>query len=130
MAGRAARILVVEDSDATRSFVCEALEDAGFDIKEASGGFQAIQLLAAESFDLVITDINMPELTGLEVIRYCRARHPDLPVVVISTDRAEEDRRRALNLGASDYVTKPFAPEDLVALCQKHVRVAEGVERS
>ena len=115
------RILVVDDSAAMRRLVCDALELEGFVTVEAASGFAAIKELAAQSFDLVVTDINMPDLTGLEVIRYCRTRPASPPVVVISTDSAAEDRRRALKLGAVDYLTKPFEPDDLVALCRRHM---------
>ena len=115
------KILVVDDSAAMRRLVCDALEMEGFETVEAASGFAAIKELAAQAFDLVITDINMPDLTGLEVIRYCRSRSATPPVLVISTDSAVEDRRRALQLGAVDYVTKPFEPKDLVALCRRHL---------
>ncbi len=119
------RVLVVDDSAAMRRLVCDALEMEGFETVEASSGFAAIKELAAQSFDLVVTDINMPELTGLDVIRYCKSRPASPPVVVISTDQAKEDRRRALRLGALDYVTKPFDPEDLVALCRRCIGAGE-----
>ena len=119
------RVLVVDDSAAMRRLVCDALELEGFVTVEAASGFAAIKELAAQSFDLVVTDINMPDLTGLEVIRYCRTRPASPPVVVISTDSAAEDRRRALKLGAVDYLTKPFEPDDLVALCRRHMSHGE-----
>ena len=126
MGSGAARILVVDDSDATRQYVCGALEDAGFETEAARSGFEALKLLAAGTFDLVVTDINMPDLTGLEVIKFCQTARPGLPVIVISTDRAQEDRRRALELGAVGYLAKPFGPEELVEMCLRHLSGGEA----
>jgi two-component system chemotaxis response regulator CheY len=114
------KILVVEDSFSMRSFVRSALEagaaDLGeVDVVEASGGFEALRLLPRGPYDLVITDINMPDINGLELIQFIRTNehHRSTPILLISTQSSERDRTRALSLGADGYVAKPFTPEDL-----------------
>jgi two-component system chemotaxis response regulator CheY len=116
------RILVVEDSVSMRSFVRSALESdsrssAGLDVVEASSGFEALRLLPRGPYDLVITDINMPDINGLELISFIRRSelHKETPVLIISTQSSERDRARGLSLGANGYLMKPFSPEDLQA---------------
>ena len=114
------RVLVVEDSASMRSFVRTALESdarssAGLEVIEASSGFEALRLLPRGPYDLVITDINMPDINGLELISFIRRSelHKQTPVLIISTQSSERDRARGISLGANGYLTKPFAPEDL-----------------
>jgi two-component system chemotaxis response regulator CheY len=85
------------------------------DVVEASGGFEALRLLPRGPYDLVITDINMPDINGLELIQFIRTNehHRATPILLISTQSSERDRTRALSLGADGYVAKPFTPEDL-----------------
>jgi two-component system, chemotaxis family, chemotaxis protein CheY len=114
------RILVVEDSASMRSFVRNALESdssssAGVDVVEASSGFEALRLLPRGPYDLVITDINMPDINGLELIAFIRKSesHKTTPVLIISTQSSERDRARGLSLGANGYLIKPFSQEAL-----------------
>ncbi len=114
------RILVVEDSVSMRSFVRNALESdsrssAGLEVVEASSGFEALRLLPRGPYDLVITDINMPDINGLELISFIRKSelHKATPVLIISTQSSERDRTRGLALGANGYLLKPFTPEAL-----------------
>ena len=113
-----ARILVVEDSSAMRAFVRAALEEAGVvrEVVEASSGFEALRILPRESFDLAIVDINMPDVNGLELIRFMRGSeaHARTPLLVISSEASERDRERGLTLGANAYLAKPFTAEQLV----------------
>ena len=105
------RILLVEDSSAMRAFVRAALEeDAGIEIVEASSGFEALRLLPRQPYDLVITDIHMPDINGLEVISFMRKSdaHKATPLLIISTEAAARDRDRALALGADGFLSKPF----------------------
>jgi len=119
------RILVVEDSAATRSFVRSALEDGGhlgpFDIVEATSGFDALRLLPRGPYDLVITDINMPDINGLELVQFIRKsdRHRSTALIIISTQSSEKDRARGLSLGADDYLPKPLDPEALLSTVQR-----------
>src|SRR5262249_44094756 len=112
------RVLVVEDSPTMRSFVATALEGAGIvDVTEAASGFAALQALPNGRFDLVITDVNMPDINGLELLKYVRgnAHLGKLPIIGISTEGRERDRERCLSLGANAFLVKPFAPAALVA---------------
>lgn len=115
------KILVVEDSFSMRSFVRSALETGSelgeVDVVEASGGFDALRLLPRGPYDLVITDINMPDINGLELIQFIRTNehHRNTPILLISTQSSERDRARALSLGADGYIAKPFTAEDLRA---------------
>ena len=115
------RILVVEDSVTMRSFVRNALESdprqtAGLDVVEASSGFEALRLLPRGPYDLVITDINMPDINGLELISFIRKSeaHKNTPIVIISTQSSERDRARGLALGADAYLIKPFSQDALL----------------
>ncbi|AUX30003.1 MULTISPECIES: response regulator [Sorangium] len=123
-----ARILIVEDSPAMRAYVRSTLEDcvlglAGdVDIVEAMNGFDALRLLPRGAFDLVITDINMPDINGLELIRFVRQsdRYRRVGILIISTQAAERDIQRGLRLGADRFLAKPFTPEalrDAVVAC-------------
>jgi two-component system chemotaxis response regulator CheY len=120
----ALRVLLVEDSPTMRSFVTAALEEAGVvDVTAAASGFGALQALPGARFDLVISDVNMPDINGLELIRFIRSSpaHAQVPLVVISTEGRDRDRERCLALGANGYLVKPFRPEMLLAEIRKHV---------
>jgi two-component system chemotaxis response regulator CheY len=116
------RVLVVEDSATMRSFVTAALEHGGsFDVTEAASGFEALRCLPRAQYDLIITDINMPDINGLELVRFIREsdRHAKTPLVLISTDGRAADRERGMKLGADAYVTKPFTPEELLTVVRR-----------
>lgn len=116
------RILVVEDSHSMRSFVRTALESAlqslgPLEIVEATSGFDALRLLPRGHWDLVISDINMPDINGLELLSFVRhsESHRATPVVLISTQSSDKDRQRGLTLGANAYLVKPFTSQQLAA---------------
>ncbi len=112
------KILVVEDSPSMRSMltnILEATDGMELEIVEASTGFEALKMLPHHQFDAVVTDINMPDINGLELVSFLK-NHPvykSIPVMVVSTEGSAEDRRRAEALGAEDYVVKPFDQRDL-----------------
>jgi two-component system chemotaxis response regulator CheY len=119
------RVLVVEDSATMRGFVTAALESAGpFSVTQAESGFHAVKALPRARFDLIITDINMPDINGLELVRHIRTseQHKRTPLIIISTDGREADRDRGLKLGANAYLTKPFTPEELVAVVRTLIK--------
>jgi two-component system, chemotaxis family, chemotaxis protein CheY len=116
------RVLVVEDSATMRGFVTATLESSGaFTVTQAPSGFEALKILPRSQYDVIITDINMPDINGLELVRYVREseRHARTPLVLISTDARAADRERGLKLGADAYLTKPFEPEELLAVIRK-----------
>jgi two-component system chemotaxis response regulator CheY len=111
-------VLVVEDSKAIRSLIRVALEEAGpFFVVEAGNGFEALKSLPTRRFDLIITDINMPDINGLELIGFVRSNpaYNTIPLIIVSTEKSDEDKKRGLALGASNYIIKPFTKEDLLA---------------
>lgn len=83
---------------------------------EARSGLEALKVLPLENFALIITDINMPDVNGLELINFIKKTDTfkSIPIIIISTERSEEDVRRGLSLGADAYITKPFGPEDIM----------------
>ena len=111
------RILVVEDSASTRSFIRSAIETSGriapCDIVEAASGFDALRLLPRGPYDLVITDINMPDINGLELVQFIRKsdRHRSTALLIISTQSSEKDRLRGMSLGANEYLPKPLSAD-------------------
>jgi two-component system, chemotaxis family, chemotaxis protein CheY len=114
------RILLVEDSASMRRFARTALETVrpalgDLEVVEATSGFDALRWLPRGRYDLVVTDINMPDVNGLELVRFIRQSpvHGAVPIVLISTQSSERDRERGLGLGANAYLVKPFAAEDL-----------------
>ncbi len=112
-----------------RTFVGSVLEAAGdYIVDEVKDGFDALRLVPRADYELVITDINMPDINGLELIHTIRqhARHAHTPLVVITTNDRDRDVERALKLGASAVLTKPFTPEDLL---ETVARVREAARR-
>jgi two-component system chemotaxis response regulator CheY len=114
------RVLLAEDSHNMRAFIRSALEAEGselgdVEVVEASSGFDALRLLPRGPWDLVITDINMPDINGLELVQFIRKseQHKATPILLISTLSSERDCERGLSLGANGYLTKPFTPEVL-----------------
>ncbi|MCL5023629.1 MAG: response regulator [Nitrospirae bacterium] len=116
-------ILIVEDSATTRAMIKTVLEDMGEDVAtfEANTGFEALKLLPLERFDLIITDINMPDVNGLELINFVKSNphYRHIPIVIVTTERSNEDRERGMALGASAYVTKPFGTEEFQDVISK-----------
>jgi two-component system chemotaxis response regulator CheY len=109
--------LVVDDSPAMRKQLCYALQRiVGMDSVEATDGADAWRKLATTSFDVVLTDINMPLMDGLKLVALMRSGgpHQRIPVVVITTEGAEADRKRAMSLGASAYLVKPVQATQVV----------------
>ena len=108
------RILLAEDEMALRDFVSRNLRARGFEVLEASNGLEAIALWEQEVPHLLILDIMMPRMDGLEVCRRVR-EHSTVPIIVLTALDAESDKVTALDLGADDYLTKPFGVEELLA---------------
>ena len=119
------RALVVDDSMQLRRSVMYALQRIG-DIVcvEAGDGAEAIKKFQASHFDIVLTDINMPVLDGLKLTAHLRSTHPDLPIVIITTESAEEDRERALKLGASAYLIKPVKAQEVLDTVQQLLKLS------
>ncbi|XXF75270.1 sigma 54-interacting transcriptional regulator [Myxococcaceae bacterium GXIMD 01537] len=106
-------VLVVDDEESVRTFLSELLGSAGYQVRCASSGPQALEMLAGGSFDAVLLDVVMPELSGLEVLRRYRATGGTAPVIVLSALSGADDAVRAMKMGASDYLSKPFGNDEL-----------------
>jgi two-component system chemotaxis response regulator CheY len=119
-------ILIVEDSSTTRALIRALIEEIGdFNTVEASSGFDALKLLPTQEFDLVITDINMPDINGLELINFIKnnPKYSHLPLIIVSTERNEEDKKRGMELGAAAYITKPFKANELQEVIKQTMNV-------
>jgi two-component system chemotaxis response regulator CheY len=118
--------LLIDDSPLMRQLVMYALVRLKtVTVTEAVDGLVGIRHLATNSYDLIITDINMPFVNGLKVIQHARAneRHKHVPIIVISTESALEDRRRAMALGASAYITKPIQAPQVIAAVKDLLKI-------
>lgn len=120
------RILVVEDDKALRHSLEASLHDAGFDARCVESGEQALQLESAEVFDAAILDIGLPDIDGFDVLRTLRLRGSSTPVLMLTARDGLGDRVAGLDLGADDYLVKPFAPSELVARLRAIVRRRQG----
>ncbi|HXC82850.1 MAG TPA: response regulator transcription factor [Trebonia sp.] len=119
----AATVLVVEDERKLRDFIRSYLENAGFVVLSTGSGAEAISVAAAATPDLVVLDLGLPDVPGETVIRELRAVPSAAPRILLLTAKSsEEDRVRGLELGADDYVTKPFSPRELVLRVQAILR--------
>jgi two-component system chemotaxis response regulator CheY len=116
------RVLIVEDSATMRSLLASALEDLDVPVKvtEAASGFEALRQLPRARYDLILTDINMPDINGLELVSFIKSSeaHRAIPLVIISTEGSERDREKGLGLGADAYLAKPFDPAELRRIAQ------------
>jgi two-component system, chemotaxis family, chemotaxis protein CheY len=119
-------ILIVEDSPTMRQLISFALKRIrGVRIVEAGDGVDGLKKVSAEKFDMIFTDINMPVMDGLKLISLVRedANHKGIPIVVITTEGAQEDRQRALALGANDYITKPIQPNRILEVAKQLLKI-------
>jgi two-component system KDP operon response regulator KdpE len=114
-------ILVVDDEPQLRRAMKATLTDLGYSVMEARSGEEALELLRHESADLVLLDLNMPGIGGLETCRAIR-ENSDLPIIVLSVRNTERDKVEALDAGADDYVTKPFGIQELLARIRAALR--------
>jgi len=114
-------VLLVEDEDRIASFVTKGLGARGFEVRRAASGAEA-QAAVSEEIGVVVLDLGLPDIDGLEVLRRLRERSPRLPVVILTARGDIEDRVRGLDLGADDYVAKPFAIDELAARLRARLR--------
>ena len=117
-----ARLLVVEDDDTIRETVAEALEMEGFAVTAATNGRSAWDLLSRDSYDLVVLDLMLPGINGLDLCRQLRGSNTPPLILVVSARDTETDRVLGLEVGADDYLIKPFGMRELVARCRALLR--------
>jgi two-component system response regulator TctD len=120
------RLLLVEDHPEIAEWVGKALVQAGYVVDHMVRGDHADQALATEPYDLVILDLSLPKMDGLDVLRRLRDRGATVPVLILTARSATEDRVRGLNLGADDYLPKPFELEELEARIKALLRRSSG----
>jgi two-component system chemotaxis response regulator CheY len=121
--------LVVEDSPMMRQLLVFALSRVKqLRVTEADDGVDGLRKLATEKFDIILTDINMPIMDGLKLVKRVRTDpvHKDVPIVIITTESAEEDRQRALALGANAYITKPIQAPHVIAKVKELLGIVDG----
>ena len=117
-------ILIADDSPTMRAMLVSTIEMLGdYRIVEASSGFEALRLLPRENVDLILTDINMPDINGLEFISYLRnnSNYQATPVFIISTEGSQKDIEKGKLLGANEYLIKPFDPARLQSLISSYL---------
>jgi len=112
------KILTVDDSPSVRKMVEFSLKSKGYEMGSAGDGIEALELLEQDQFDAVVLDVNMPRMNGLEFLEKIK-NHDDfaaIPVIMLTTEGQDEDRDKAMALGATAYIIKPFKPTQLLAL--------------
>lgn len=117
-------ILIADDSATMRAMIVAIVEELGdYQVIEASSGFEALRLLPRECVDLILTDINMPDINGLELISYLKnnPNYKDIPVFIISTEGSIKDIEKGKQLGANEYIVKPFSPPALQQLLKLYL---------
>ncbi len=116
------KALAVDDSATMRNLVKIALEGAGFSVDTAENGQQALELARKNDYDIVISDINMPIMDGLQFLREFRSFNRRTPVLMLTTETEAAKKEEAKRLGATGWIVKPFKPEDLVKVVRRVVR--------
>ena len=116
-----ARILAVDDSASMRQMVTVALTGAGYEVEQAEDGVEALKLAAKERFDLVITDVNMPNMDGITLVRELRSKphYKFVPLLVLTTEATADRKQQGKAAGATGWLVKPFNPERLLATVAK-----------
>ena len=121
-----ARILIVEDEEKIARFVTLELEHEGYQVEHAADGRTAVDLALERDYDLILLDVLLPQLSGMEVLRRVR-KHKDVPVIMVTARDAVMDKVAGLDAGADDYLTKPFAIEELFARIRVALKRSEAV---
>jgi len=114
-------IMTVDDAASVRQMVIFTLEEAGYEVKEAVNGLDALKKINSSAIDMLITDLNMPKMDGIELIRKVRAipRIKFIPIIMLSTESQAAKKQEGKKAGATGWIVKPFRPEQLVAVVKK-----------
>ena len=115
-------VLVVEDSPAMRGMIASIVDQIeATEVVEVAGGYEALKMLPRHRFALIITDINMPDINGLELVAYIRKSpgYEGVPTIVVTSEGSPTDRERAMALGANAFLLKPFSPDELMGTAER-----------
>lgn len=123
-------ILVAEDDTPIRQALTDTLTGAGYDVLAAEDGRRALELLLTREVDLALLDVNMPQLTGFQLLRIMSKECPGIPSIILTAHGEEQDRVKGLELGADDYVVKPFSIAELLARIAAVLRRSPGRQRA
>jgi len=115
------KILIVDDCDTTRKLLSYIIRERGYTIIGASNGIEALELMAANTVDLVLTDLNMPQMDGYELSKNIRSAeaYSDLPIIMVTTEAGEQDKKMGADAGVSTFLTKPITPQRLIYEIEK-----------
>ena len=109
------RILVVDDEDIVRTSCIRTLSPEGYEVKLAKNGVEGLKMASEERFDLVLTDLKMPDMDGIEVLRIIKEKWPETAVIIVTGYQTVDTAVKAIKLGAYDYIEKPFTPDALIS---------------
>jgi DNA-binding NtrC family response regulator len=123
---RAKSILVIDDEESLRHALAKALRRAGYLVETAATGGEGVDRFAKGSFDAVLTDVRLPDLSGLDVVAFCTETRPDVPVLVMTGYGTVESAMEAMRRGARDFVRKPFGTDEVLALIAESLADARG----
>lgn len=115
------KILVVDDELTIRTILKQILEQGGFECEMAADGKEALEMLKADNFDLMITDINMPEMDGVELLQKTKELLPTFPVIFITAYGRDKIIMQAMRSGLTDYIEKPFRMNDVIDVVKRHL---------
>jgi DNA-binding NtrC family response regulator len=113
------KILVIDDEDIVRTSCSRALVPEGHEVKAAKNGLDGLKMISEEKFDLVLTDLKMPDMDGIEVLRRIKEGWPEVEVIIITGYQTVDTAVKSIKLGAFDYIEKPFTPDALIAAVAK-----------
>lgn len=115
------KILIVDDCDTTRKLLSYIVRERGYKIFVASNGLEALEVMAGNPVDLVVTDLNMPQMDGLELSRNLKGQdtYKNIPIIMVTTESGEADRKMGFEAGVTTYLTKPFSPQRLLYEIEK-----------
>lgn len=119
-------VLVIDDEDIVRTSCVRALSPVGFEVSVARNGAEGLKLLEQKQHDLVLTDLKMPDMDGIEVLRIIKRQWPAVEVIIITGYQTVDTAVKSIKLGAFDYIEKPFTPDALIAAVTKAFSGREG----
>ena len=121
-------ILIVDDEQSYRQLLTLVFESDGHSIRTAANGREAVDLVASEAPDVIVSDVRMPDMDGIEMLREVRKTHADLGVVFMTAHASVEAAREAFKLGADDFITKPFDVEELMLIVKRTLEKQELID--